>query len=127
MTDASSIVGATPDPNDPVAMTQTAILDAQALITQLQADISNPIFSSSQQSASRQALSFAQSALIQLQLLSTVTAAPTTYTVSQGDTLFIIAQIMLGDALLYKTIQNANHLRGLALSEGQVLVIPATV
>jgi LysM repeat protein len=46
------------------------------------------------------------------------------YTVKQGDTLWSIAEKLLGDGNKYSEIQRANNLRGDAIYPGQVLTIP---
>ena len=46
------------------------------------------------------------------------------YTVQGGDTLYAIAQRLLGDGNRYSEIQSANNLSGTDIHPGQVLNIP---
>jgi nucleoid-associated protein YgaU len=108
---------------DPTTALQDAISAAQGLVNALLADIANTALPASQVTAARAALPLAQSSLIALQ--SFQQQQPNgAYTVTLGDTLFTIAQGVLGDATLYKNIMATNGLRGLNVVPGQTLAIP---
>lgn len=100
----------------------------QAVVTAAQADLIDPTVTADQVAAARQVLALAQSSLLLLQV-QTTGQTPTTYVVGYDDLrhggLFGLAARLLGDATRFGDIQAANGLRGLALSVGQVLIVPA--
>lgn len=107
----------------------TLISDLNALIAAANADAAVPGATGDTITAAQTLVLHAQSVIASLSVLNN--AAPAYAVVVQNgafgtETIFEIAERELGDLSLFPLIQQANNLAFIALTVGQVLMIPAT-
>lgn len=108
-----------------VADLQARMVSAQAVVTAAQAVVDGAISTRAQVSNARATITLYQAIIADLQAQLAPQAART-WTVRAGDTLPALALRFYGDATRtgFGRIQRANGKVGLALTSGEVLVIP---
>lgn len=111
------------------AATTTLVGNLQALIAAAQTDLAAPGATGATIAAAQEVITQAQAVIATLSVLSGGTPADA-YTVQAGpygtETIFAIAQREMGDLTRYSLILKANNLSFIALTVGQVLLIPQT-
>ena len=124
MSNVPSITTPQDQPLDRATAVQQLIADLQAVVTSAQVDLSDTTLSRSIQANARQIISDAQSMIAALQADGIPSAGPTQIIVGVLDTLPLIAQQQLGDALRYRDIMKLNGLEGWNIPVGTLLKVP---
>jgi hypothetical protein len=102
------------------------ILSLAAIVTSATSALADPTISREQAAAERQAINYANAAMLLAQMNFTPDPAPIRVIVGPTDSLFSLAQKYLGSALKYDLIQQANGMVGITLTSGQTLLMPAS-
>jgi nucleoid-associated protein YgaU len=111
-----------------VQATQDYYNSLGAIVIAATTALADPTISRQQAAAERQAIQYAQAAMLLVALDLTPDVAPVQVVVQSGDTLFSIAQARLGSALKYTLIQQAQKppMVGTHIDAGQILILPAS-
>jgi len=116
-----------PTSSSDVQATQDYYSSLAAIVVAATTALADPTISRQQAAAERQAIQYAQAAMLLVALDLTPDAAPVQVQVQDGDTLMSIAQQRLGSALKYTLIQQAQKppMIGTHIDPGQILILPA--
>lgn len=101
------------------------ITACQGVISSATSALADPYISRQQAAAERQAIQYATAVMVLAQIQNNPAAAPVQVIVQPQDTLFSLALKFLGSALKYTLIQQLNGMVGIAITPGQILLMPA--